>query len=114
MRSVTGSMSTAQLAARPEAMPQHPIEQRESRTPAALWRGATAVVGVLGVGAGGIGLFGSARSVRIGWLLPLAGVRLDLAPLGGFFAALTGAVAVLAGVYTVGYGGSYGWPAFPW
>ena len=33
------------------------------------------------------------RVVHIGWLLPLSGVQLDLDPLGGFFIALTGAVA---------------------
>ncbi len=49
------------------------------------------------------GLFGAARSVHIGWLLPLSGVTLELDPLGGFFMALTGAVAVPVGIYSVGY-----------
>ena len=42
-------------------------------------------------------------TVRIGWLLPLSGVQLRLDPLGGFFMALTGAVAVAVGVYSIGY-----------
>ena len=48
-------------------------------------------------------MFGSVRAVRIGWLLPLSGVQLDLDPLGGFFMALTGAVAVAVGLYVIGY-----------
>ena len=48
-------------------------------------------------------MFGSARPVHIGWLLPLSGIQLDLDPLGGFFMALTGAVAVAVGPYAVGY-----------
>lgn len=69
-----------------------------------IWAGSlTSLLGVCGVWAGAVGMFGSARAVRIGWLLPLAGVQLGLDPLGGFFMALTGAVAVAAGFYTVGY-----------
>ena len=48
-------------------------------------------------------MFGTARPVHIGWLLPLSGVTLDLDPLGGFFMALTGAVAIPVGVYAIGY-----------
>lgn len=48
-------------------------------------------------------MFGPARSVHIGWLLPLSGVQLDLDPLGGFFIALTGAVAIPVGIYAIGY-----------
>ena len=48
-------------------------------------------------------MFGAARPVHIGWLLPLFGVTLNLDPLGGFFVALTGAVAIPVGVYAVGY-----------
>ena len=44
-----------------------------------------------------------ARSVHIGWLVPLIGVALHLDPLGGFFMALTGAVAVPVGLYSIGY-----------
>jgi hydrogenase-4 component B len=49
------------------------------------------------------GLFGPARSVHIGWLLPLSGVQLELDPLGGFFLALTGAVVIPVGIYSIGY-----------
>ncbi|WP_239645618.1 proton-conducting transporter membrane subunit [Mycobacterium sp. UM_CSW] len=63
----------------------------------------TSLLGAGGVWAGTIGMFGSARDVRIGWLLPLSGVQLGLDPLGGFFIALVGAVAVVVGPYTIGY-----------
>ena len=63
----------------------------------------TSAVGVVGVWLGLLGLFGPARAVSIGWLLPLSGAELQLDPLGGFFMALTGAVAVPVGVYTIGY-----------
>jgi formate hydrogenlyase subunit 3/multisubunit Na+/H+ antiporter MnhD subunit len=63
----------------------------------------TSLLGAVGVCAGVIGMFGSVHEVRIGWLLPLSGVQLGLDPLGGFFMALTGAVAVVVGPYTVGY-----------
>ncbi|ODQ96235.1 hypothetical protein BHQ17_01685 [Mycolicibacterium holsaticum] len=63
----------------------------------------TSAVGVAGVWLGVLALFGPAREVRIGWLLPLAGVQLQLDPLGGFFLALTGAVAVPVGIYAIGY-----------
>jgi len=48
-------------------------------------------------------MFGTPRTMHIGWLLPLFGVTLDLDPLGGFFLALTGAVAIPVGVYAIGY-----------
>jgi len=48
-------------------------------------------------------MFGSVRAVRIGWLLPLSGVQLSLDPLGGFFMALSGAVAIAVGLYMIGY-----------
>ncbi|GAA4295898.1 oxidoreductase [Mycobacterium paraffinicum] len=63
----------------------------------------TSLLGGAGVWAGGLGMFGSVHAVRIGWLLPLAGVELRLDPLGGFFMAITGAVAVVVGLYTIGY-----------
>ncbi|MEB3982664.1 proton-conducting transporter membrane subunit [Mycobacterium sp. 663a-19] len=63
----------------------------------------TSLLGGAGVWAGALGMFGSARTVRIGWLLPLSGVQLGLDPLGGFFMALTGAVAVGVGLYAIGY-----------
>ncbi len=63
----------------------------------------TALVGGGGVWAGALGMFGSVREVRIGWLLPLSGVQLGLDPLGGFFMAITGGVAIAAGIYAIGY-----------
>ncbi|MEG8184559.1 hypothetical protein GZH49_39615 [Nocardia terpenica] len=61
------------------------------------------MLGVLGVVAGMSAVFGSVRSVSLGWLLPLSGVYLHLDRVGGFFLALTGAVAVPVGVYLIGY-----------
>ncbi len=63
----------------------------------------TSLLGAAGVWAGAVGMFGHVRAVRIGWLLPLSGVQLGLDPLGGFFTALTGAVAIVVGLYTIGY-----------
>lgn len=63
----------------------------------------TSLLGAAGVWAGVVGLFGATRSVHIGWLLPLSGVWLGLDPLGGFFVALTGAVAIPVGIYSIGY-----------
>lgn len=60
-------------------------------------------LGAFGVAAGVAGVFGPARSLSIGWLLPLSGVYLRLDRLGGFFAAVTGAVAIPVGIYLVGY-----------
>ncbi len=65
----------------------------------------TSLLGVSGVWVGALGIFCPAREVRIGWLLPFSGVRLGLDPLGGFFVALTGAVAVVVGLYVIGYAG---------
>ncbi len=45
------------------------------------------------------------HAVRIGWLLPLSGVQLALDPLGGFFMAVAGTVAVAVGLYVIGYAG---------
>lgn len=64
---------------------------------------STAGIGAAGVVVGLAGVFGALPPIRIGWLLPLAGVQVDVGPLGGFFIALTGAVAVAVGVYSVGY-----------
>ncbi len=63
----------------------------------------TSGIGVVGIGLGLVGIFGAPEPVHIEWLLPLSGVHLDLDPLGGFFMALTGAVAIPVGVYAVGY-----------
>jgi formate hydrogenlyase subunit 3/multisubunit Na+/H+ antiporter MnhD subunit len=63
----------------------------------------TACVGAIGIWVGLAGVFAAVRPVHIGWLVPLSGVQLDVDPLGGFFIALTGAVAVPVGAYVVGY-----------
>lgn len=63
----------------------------------------TSILGALGVWAGVVGMFGAPRPIDIGWLLPLFGVQLDVDPLGGFFIALTGAVAIPVGFYAIGY-----------
>lgn len=63
----------------------------------------TSCLGVIGIWVGLVGMFGAVRPVHIGWLLPLSGVQLELDALGGFFVALTGAVAVPVGLYVIGY-----------
>lgn len=64
---------------------------------------ATSVVGALGLVLGLLGVFGSPRSVHVGWLLPLSGLLIELEPLGGLFMTITGAVAVPVGCYVIGY-----------
>jgi len=64
---------------------------------------ATVALGALGIWIGLTAIFGTLRPVHIGWLLPLSGVQLELDPLGGFFMALTAAVAIPVGVYFIGY-----------
>ncbi|MHA7651419.1 proton-conducting transporter transmembrane domain-containing protein [Mycobacterium sp. ML4] len=63
----------------------------------------TAGIGAAGVGLGLTSVFGSLPAVRLPWLLPLSGVELNASTLGGFFMALTGAVAVVVGIYSLGY-----------
>ena len=60
-------------------------------------------LGAVGVWLGLVGMFGAVQPVHVGWLLPLSGVYLELDPLGGFFMALIGAVAIPVGVYAIGY-----------
>ena len=64
---------------------------------------ATITLGVVGVWIGLTAVFGTLRPVRIGWLLPLSGVQLEMNALGGFFMALTAAVAIPVGIYFIGY-----------
>jgi formate hydrogenlyase subunit 3/multisubunit Na+/H+ antiporter MnhD subunit len=63
----------------------------------------TAAAGACGLVAGVSAVAGSTFSAWLPWLLPLAGVRLGLDPLGGLFLAVTGGVVVCAGVYGAGY-----------
>lgn len=63
----------------------------------------TSGIGAVGVWLGLVGMFGTPQPVHIGWLLPLSGVYVELDPLGGFFMALTGAVAIPVGIYAIGY-----------
>lgn len=80
------------------------LEVRATRHTAGVLAGAlTVLLGAAGVWAGLLGMFGTARHLDLDWLFPLFGVQLTLDPLGGFFLALTGAVAVPVGTYTVGY-----------
>lgn len=90
---------TVTLTAAPPAAPEHAASHRLSLAAGTL----TALLGVVGLVTGVQAVFGSPRSLHIGWLLPLSGVQLDLDVLGGFFMALTGAVAVPVGIYAIGY-----------
>ncbi|WP_083081193.1 proton-conducting transporter membrane subunit [Mycolicibacter kumamotonensis] len=74
---------------------------------------ATVGLGAAGVGVGVTGVFGTLPAIRIGWLLPLLGVQLRVEPVGGFFMVLTGAVAVAAGLYWIGYSRHEGFGAVP-
>ena len=59
----------------------------------------TSCLGAVGVWVGLLAMFGTVRPLHIGWLVPLSGVYLALDPLGGFFVALTGGVAIPVGLY---------------
>ncbi|HEU4362839.1 MAG TPA: proton-conducting transporter membrane subunit [Mycobacterium sp.] len=63
----------------------------------------TSAIGAAGLVLGLVGMFAVLPPVRVGWVLPLIGIQLDVEPLGGFFMAVTGAVAVIVGVYWIGY-----------
>ncbi|OBJ71467.1 proton-conducting transporter membrane subunit [Mycobacterium sp. 1274756.6] len=81
--------------------------QRES-APARDAGAAASAAATVGLGAGGValglaGIAGAVPPVRIDWLVPLVGVHLHVDRLGGFFIALTGAVAVAVGIYSAGY-----------
>lgn len=64
---------------------------------------ATVALGLLGVTVGVTAAFHRFAEVRIGWLVPMIGVRLALDPLGGLFLAVTAGVAITVGVYVIGY-----------
>ncbi|BBZ12304.1 MULTISPECIES: proton-conducting transporter transmembrane domain-containing protein [Mycobacterium] len=60
-------------------------------------------LGIGGAVCGIAAVFGVRQTVHVGWLLPLSGLQLDLDPVGGFFMALIGGVAVPVGFYSIGY-----------
>ncbi|GGM89790.1 hypothetical protein GCM10010106_41560 [Thermopolyspora flexuosa] len=63
----------------------------------------TAAAGASAVASGAAAVAGQGWSAWYPDLLPLLGVRLALDPLGGVFLAVTGAVAVCAAIYGIGY-----------
>jgi formate hydrogenlyase subunit 3/multisubunit Na+/H+ antiporter MnhD subunit len=63
----------------------------------------TALAGAAGLAAGIAAVSGQSFALDLPGLLPLSGVSFALDPLGGFFLAVTGGVAVAAGVYAAGY-----------
>jgi len=63
----------------------------------------TAVCGAAGLTAGIYALSGTTFFLTLPALLPLSGVTITVDALGGVFLAVTGAVAVAAGVYGIGY-----------
>jgi len=83
-----------------------------ARAAAVLSGGLTSALGVAGVAAGLSAIFGGTAQLRISWLLPLVGVTFDMGPVGGFFVAATGAVAIAVGIYAVGYAQREHWARF--
>jgi formate hydrogenlyase subunit 3/multisubunit Na+/H+ antiporter MnhD subunit len=70
---------------------------------AAVTGAGTALTGAVGVVAGIAAVTGQSFTLALPGLLPLSGVVLALDPLGAVFLAVTGGVAVAAGVYGIGY-----------
>ena len=68
----------------------------------------TALTGAAGVLAGAAALAGRSFTVALPGVLPLSGVEFALDALGGLFVAVTGAVAVAASVFAIGYARSHG------
>jgi formate hydrogenlyase subunit 3/multisubunit Na+/H+ antiporter MnhD subunit len=73
------------------------------RTRAAVTGAGTAVTGAVGAATGIAAVLGQSFTLALPGLLPLSGVVLALDPLGGVFLAVTGGVAVAAGIYGIGY-----------
>jgi formate hydrogenlyase subunit 3/multisubunit Na+/H+ antiporter MnhD subunit len=71
--------------------------------PAAAGAG-TALAGAAGFASGAAALAGRQFTLALPQLLPLSGLEFATGRLGGFFVAVTGAVAVPAGIYAIGYG----------
>ena len=63
----------------------------------------TALSGAGGITAGVAALSGQSWSMRLPGLLPLGSAELSVDPLSGAFLVIIGAVAVAAGVYSIGY-----------
>lgn len=70
---------------------------------AAVTGAGTALTGVAGAATGIAAVLGQSFTLALPGLLPLSGVVLTLDPLGGVFLAVTGGVAVAAGIYGIGY-----------
>lgn len=62
-----------------------------------------AATGLVGVATGWLALTGSHGSISLPTALPLDPLTLAPTPLGGFFMLVIGAVAIVAGVYAIGY-----------
>lgn len=64
---------------------------------------ATSAVGAAGLGLGVTAIWSGVPTYRIGWLIPLAGATFHADATSGWFIAVTGAVAVAVGVFTIDY-----------
>ncbi|MFL6121967.1 proton-conducting transporter membrane subunit [Actinophytocola sp.] len=84
-----------------------------ARTRSTVVGSGTALAGAAGVVAGVAATSGGTFSVRLPAVLPLFGVSFTLDALGGVFVAVTGGVAVAAGVYGISYTRSHGLDARP-
>src|SRR5439155_21181472 len=76
-----------------------------ARARAGLVGAVTTGIGVAGLMAGIAALRGQVFEARLPGLLPLAGARIALDPLGGWFVAVTGGVLAVAALFGVGYAG---------
>ncbi len=79
----------------------------------ARWRARVVGIVVAGCGAAGVAagvyaLAGTSWHAELPGLLPLAGVRLAVDPLSGWFLVLVGGVTAIAGGYAIGYAGRDG------
>lgn len=63
----------------------------------------TALAGIAGVTAGAAAMAGQSFSLALPGVLPLSGVSFTMDGLGGLFMAVTGGVAVAAGMYGISY-----------
>ncbi|WP_281689545.1 proton-conducting transporter membrane subunit [Pseudonocardia thermophila] len=63
----------------------------------------TAITGAAGVVAGAAALLGERFAVELPWIVPLSGIALTVDGLGAAFLAVSGAVAVAAAIYGIGY-----------